>query len=109
MMDKKEELRKIAGELLPDPLITMAYVEHQMDLMGQLILDVIESTGVELSPEAEARVEMLQELMKHSSVNFERIQDQLQSYKLPKAIEYKERTRTVQDRYLKAQIKEGVF
>lgn len=107
MMDKKEELRKIAGELLPDPLITMAYVEHQIDLIGQIVIDLAESAS--LNPEQQKRLDMLKGVMKHSSIDFVNIKHQLQSYKIPKATEYKERTRSVQERYLQAQIKEGVF
>lgn len=106
-MDKKEELRKIAAELLPDPLITMAYVEHQIDLIGQLVIDLAET--VDLGPEQQKRVDMLKKLMQHSSIDFANITHQLQSYKIPKATEYKERTRSVQGRYLQAQIKEGIF
>lgn len=107
MEDIKKVLRETAKSELPDPIITLAYVEHQMDLMAQLIVDMAESQT--LSAEATERLNMLKQLLEHSSVDFANLADPLQAYKIPKAIEYKENTRDVSIRYLMAQIRERVF
>jgi hypothetical protein len=106
--NKKEQLRLVAKEHLPDPIIVIGYLEHQLDLVSQLIVDLSES-GVTLSPEAIDRVEKMKVLLNYSSVNFEDIDNPLESYKLPNAEGLKKHTRKVQERYLNAQIREGVF
>jgi len=105
--DKKQELREVAASQMADPVITMAYLEHQMDLMGQLIIDL--SDGVELPPEKAARLEMLKSVMQNSSVDFNDITNPLQSYKIPTMTEHKKQTRLIQYRYLQAQMREGLF
>jgi len=107
LADKRDELRENAKAMLPDPIITLAYVEHQMDLMSQLLVDL--SEGVSLSVPAQQRVEMLKSILKHSSINFNNLTHQLESYKIPKTVEYKAETRVVGERYLKAQLSAGVF
>lgn len=103
----KNSLRQTASEMLPDPIIAMAYVEHQMDLISQIVIDLAED--VTLPPEKKARVDMLKQIMVHSSIDFPNIEHPLQAYKVPKSVEYKGITRQVQERYLKAQMREGVF
>lgn len=107
MVDKKDELRENAQAMLPSPIITLAYVEHQMDLMSQLIIDL--SEGVTLSVPAQQRVDMLKTILQHSSINFGNLTHPLESYKIPKTAEYKAETRVVGARYLQAQIRAGVF
>jgi hypothetical protein len=107
MADIKEELRQTAASMLNDPVLIMAFVEHQMDLMGQLILDLAENAT--LTPEQQERVDMLKQIMQYSSIDFANISNILQAYKVPKTAENKQHTRMVQDRYLKAQMRAGVF
>lgn len=104
---KKKELRDTAAGMLPDIVITMAFVEHQMDLMAQILVDMAEDAN--LSPEKQERVEMLRGILVHSSINFEKITEPLEAYKIPKTIDYKLNTRQVQGRYLQAQVKAGLF
>ncbi len=105
---KRQELLKAASDRLPDPVHTIAFLEHQMDLMGRIILDLADNaTG--LTEEQLERVLMLQELIDYSSVDFNNLKHPLQSYKIPKAVEQKAYTRLIQDRYLKAQQREGIF
>lgn len=105
---KKDELRMIASNQLEDPIIVIAYLEHQMDLMARIILDLAENVN-SLTEEQKQRVEMLKGLMNHSSIDFNDLDNPLHAYKIPKTIENKEYTRLVQYRYLQAQIKEGIF
>lgn len=107
MQDKKKALRDTAKDLLPDAVITMAYVEHQMDLMAALIVDLAESAN--LTGPALERLTMLKEILQHSSIDFENLTHPLHSYKIPKTAEYKKDTRIVGMKYLQAQIREGVF
>ena len=106
--DKKRELRETAKNMLPDPIITIGYMEHYIDLIAQLVVDLAES-GVELPKEAKERLEILKSILKYSSVDFNNLDDPLESYKLPKSEELKKYTRIVQKRYLVAQVREGVF
>lgn len=107
MPDVKQELLETAASMLPDPVKTIALLEHQIDLIGQIVLDLADDAT--LSEAAQERVIMLQLIMEHSSVDFEHIEEQLHAYKIPKAIEKKAYTRLIQERYLQAQIRAGVF
>lgn len=107
--DKKQELEEILGKALPNPLIVLAYMEHQVDLASQLIVDIAEATGVTLSAEAENRLSLLKDLLAQSSIDFANITDQLQAYKIPNAAALKGLIHRVEDKYLQAQIREGVF
>jgi hypothetical protein len=110
MEDKKHELRQIAEKSLPEVIVALGFTEHQIDLMGRLILDIVEGLDpASLSPETVERVEMLKQLIYYSSVDFEDLSNPLQAYKIPKAIEVKEKTRDIQGRYLNAQLRAGVF
>jgi hypothetical protein len=106
-MDKKHELQQVAREHLPDPIIIIGYMEHQLDLIGQLVVDIAE--GVQLSPEATDRLELLKQVVAYASVDFANISHQFQSYKIPKAVELKQHTRNIQGRYLQAQLREGIL
>lgn len=105
--NKKQELRDVAAGQMADPIITLAYIEHQMDLTSQLVIDL--ASKFDLSPAEAERLEMLKSIMEHSSINFANIQDMLESYKVPKTKEHKKATRTIQIRYLLAQVKAGIF
>lgn len=107
--EKRNELRDIAQSQLPEPIYTMAYMEHQLDLMGQVLLDLAQSAQFEEgSPEA-SRVAALEAVMSKSSIDFDSIEHPLQAYKIPKTVEFKDRTRRVQNRYLQAQIENGII
>lgn len=106
--DKKRELREIAKSMLPDPVIIIGYMEHYIDLIAQLVVDLAKS-GVELPPEAQERLEKLKSMLQYSSIDFNNIDDPLESYKLPRSEELKKYTRTVQKRYLIAQMREGIL
>jgi hypothetical protein len=108
MSDKKVELQDIAKDNLPDPIIIIGLLEHQLDLMGQLIIDLAGDKS-ELSIEIQGRLDRLQGLLNYTSVNFEKIDDPMEAYKIPKATEIKGVTRKVQRRYLEAQMREGIF
>jgi hypothetical protein len=105
--DRKAELREVAKEKLPDPIIVIGYLEHQLDLIGMLLVDLAE--GSTLSAEAQDRLDRLKTLLQYSSINFANITSVYESYKLPNAEVLKQETRKVQKQYLTAQIREGVF
>ena len=109
--EKKQELLKVATEHLPDSLKTIAFLEHQMDLMAAIILDLADvANAVDVFNEDQLkRLEVLKSLMSHSSVNFDDLDNPLQAYKLPACINQKYYTRLIQDRYLVAQMKAGIF
>lgn len=108
-MDKKEELQKIVEDLLPSPVIALAYMEHQVDLLTQLVVDLVAATGATLPADAANRLTLLKSLLAQSSIDFSNITDQLQSYKIPNAVAMKAFIHKIEADYLAAQIREGVF
>lgn len=110
MADKKAELREIAKEQLPESIITIGYSEHQMDIVTMLVLDIVEELDpTNFSDIMKKRIEMLKSIMAHTSIDFDNLDDTFQAYKVPKTIEYKANARKVNAKYLKAQLREGVF
>lgn len=110
MSDRREELRNIAKDMLPDPIIIIGYLEHQIDLMAKVISDLLPLVDTaSLSPDAQTRIEKLNEILTHSSVDFNNINSPLESYKIPTTVQLKGDTREVQKRYLNTQVKEGIF
>jgi hypothetical protein len=91
-----------------DPIIVIGYLEHQLDLIAQLLIDLAEKSEP-LAPEAEDRLQKLKALLQYSSIDFAHITSVYESYKLPNAEALKQETRKVQKQYLTAQIREGVF
>lgn len=108
--DKKQELRETAKEMLPDPIIIIGYLEHQLDLISKLVTDLASLIDPNnITPEVQKRLDMLNGLLNYSSVNFDNLTSPLESYKIPKAADLKSYTRKVQKRYLQKQIEEGIF
>lgn len=108
--EKVQELRSIANNQLQDPVIIIGYLEHQVDLLGKLVLDLAQVVDqTKITPEVAGRLTALNGLMAHSSVDFENITDPLQAYKLPTCIGVKSYTRRIQDQYLRAKLREGLF
>jgi predicted translin family RNA/ssDNA-binding protein len=112
-MGKKEiraELKETAKSQLPEEVITIALLEHYIDLVGTIVKDLSQIVDpAKVTPEMQSKLDMLDGLLEHSSVDFANIENPMQAYKIPKAIETKAHTRTVQSRYLKRQIELGVF
>lgn len=106
---KKEELRDAAIMMLPETVVALGYIEHQMDLIGTITMMLVDSFKDNMTDDQLAIVNMLRDVLKHSSIDFANINDQLQSYKIPKTIENKAAIRLVQEQYLLAQIREGIF
>lgn len=109
MEQKKTELQTVVENMLPPTVVVIGYMEHQLDLQGQLLLDIIEELGGELSPEMAERVNRMKQFMAFSSIDFENIENPLEAYKYPNALNLKQGTREIQRRYLNAQIREGFF
>lgn len=112
--EKHTRLRLIAEGMLPDTLLMLAFMEHQIDLSTQVQLDIIEEFQKEglldgLSDEKKQRLETLRSVMEHSSIDFKNMKDPLQAYKVPKTIEHKKDMRNVQNQYLRAQAKLGIL
>lgn len=109
-VEREKELRDIAKDMLPDPIIVIGYVEHQLDLMAQIISDLAKKVDAETFTEEEReRIRMLDAFIQHTSVDFDDPENPLQAYRIPKAIELKEHTRDVQERYIKKKLQEGLF
>lgn len=108
--DRRKELQGIAKDMLPDPIIVIGYLEHQLDLMAKVIEDLTKLVDTStMTAEEKNRIQALQGLLEHSSIDFEDLDNPLQSYKLPSAKGLKKRTRDVQRRYLEKQQKEGLL
>lgn len=107
---KEKELLDAMMQRLPNVLLIQGYMEHQLDLMGKLIVDIYEQVGEEnLSPEVKGRLDSLRMIMEASSVDFDNIKDPMEAYKYPKAKGVKDQIRVEQARYLKAKVKFGIF
>lgn len=105
----RDELQSIAMKALPDPIVTMGYMEHQIDLFGKVVSILAHKAMDSLTEDEQKLVRMLDDILSHSSVDFNDISNPLQAYKIPKAIETKRYTRNVQSQYLQSQIREGLF
>lgn len=108
--EREKELQQIAASMLPSPMISTAYVEHQMDLISSLLMDLFARLDPEsLTPDIQAKLSYLQQAMTFSSVDFSNLSEPLQSYKLPAMIEKKWETRIVQNKYLLKLKTEGLL
>jgi hypothetical protein len=52
---------------------------------------------------------MINQIMEHTKIEFQKLSQPLHSYKIHKTTEYKKNTRVVGLKYLLAQVREGVF
>lgn len=107
MDDRKKELTETAAVMLGDTTITMGLMEHQVDLIGRIVLSIAEK--YELDEDDKFAVDSLRNILKFSSIDFNNLEHPFESYKIPKVIEGKERTRLVQEKYLQAQLREGLL
>lgn len=109
-MDKREQLREIAKNNLPDSVVMQGYAENQMDLIAQVVLDIIGTLDQStLSQDVLDRINFLKQIMEYSSIDFNNLNDPLQAYKIPMATKTKGLTRDIQSLYLNAQVREGLF
>lgn len=111
-----EDLRALlvsaARGALDDPIIIIGYLEHQLDLQGKILhtlAEEVKASGVQLSPALQTLLDLQNQFVSNSSVDFDNMTDQMQSYKIPRAIEKKARTRRVQMMYLLKQKEEGML
>lgn len=108
--ERKKELQDIAKSNLPDPIIILGFMEHQIDFMAKIIEDLVGVVDTStLTEEQLGRITQLKEFLKASSVDFDDLSNPLQSYKLPKALQVKTETRDIQYRYITKQIDEGLM
>jgi hypothetical protein len=108
--ERKKELREIAKGMLPDPIISLAYVEHQIDLLNSLVLDLVTIVDqTKITTEMQDKINNLIETMRYSSIDFDNLSSPFENYKIPSMIELKQHTRGVQKRYLKKQMEENLL
>lgn len=109
VQSKKDEMQKAATGMLPDATITLGYLEHYVDLIGKLVSVLAHKEESNLTDDEKKLLTSLDGFLTQSSIDFKDMTNPLQAYKIPKAIEAKQRTRMIQSMYLNAQIKEGIF
>jgi hypothetical protein len=108
--DRRQELRDIAKSMLPDTVISLALVEHQLDLMAYLLKSLLNRVDeTTLTQQEKDMIAYLDQVLAKSSVDFNDIANPFQAYKLPKMVEVKNHTRVVQGKYLKKQMEEGLL
>lgn len=108
--NRQKELIQVVTEHLPDTILLISHLEHQIDLLTIIIKDlstIVDQTKI--TEKTQERLTMLDGLLTNSSVNFDDLNNPLEAYKIPKTQELKNQTRKVQERYLKKQIDEGLF
>jgi hypothetical protein len=104
-----EVVEKRFNEIGPTPML-LGYMEHQQDLIGQLVLDLVAiADPAKITPDMQKRIEKLNDVMQHSSINFSDLENPLESYKIPDLIRIKQQIRLLQIEYLQALVREGVF
>lgn len=110
MEERRKELQEIAKDKLPDPIIIIGYLEHQLDLMVKVVSDLASVVDTStMTQDQKDRLLLVEDFLQQSSVDFDDLSNPLQSYKLPKAKELKIYTRDIQKRYLMKQQKEGLL
>jgi hypothetical protein len=88
--------------------ILLGYLEHQVDLLSKLVQDLAEIVDTtKITPEVQERLDKLGEVMTNSSIDFDNLEDPMQSYKLPGTVATKGKLRDVQLRYLQAKANRG--
>jgi hypothetical protein len=105
-------LREAIKNRLGDEIVILGLLEHQIDTSAKIIdmlATEIEASGITLSTELKDLLQMQKDFLQVSSVDFDNLQDQFQSYKIPKAIQQKSETRKAQNMYLQRQIDAGLF
>lgn len=108
-MTKEEirELRRMVAEELPEPVIILGNLEHQIDLISELVRDlsgVVKAIDPDLISEGvQKKLDVLDKLLAVSSINTENLDHPLTKELLDGAIGLKGYTRIQQRRYLKAQ------
>lgn len=105
--NREKELREIAQAELGDPMITIALLEHQIDMITMLALELAE--GQKLSDQGEIVRDALKQLMRFASIDIENIDHPYQSYKIPRMTREKMHTRYIQQMYLNAKLNEGLL
>lgn len=106
-----DALKKTAASQLPDMVIIAALLEHQVDLVSKLNRILLDTVDIGTLPEGTKElVDQLDNFLEHSSVLFDQLKTSpLEASKIPLAIENKERTRVVQERYIRSKIKAGLI
>lgn len=108
----EEQLLQSVKEQMDDPIKIIGFLEHQLDYQQKIIsllIQSLETNGFDLPEELIALKPIQDGFLKHSSVDFNDIAHPFQSYKIPKAIEKKERQRITQERYLNKKMVNGIF
>lgn len=111
-----EKLAQLAEQEILDRVgnvvVLLGYFEHQVDLQAKIIKGIseaVQASGVELPVEVTTLLAENDKLLEVSSIDFKNITSQLESYKLPKAVQTKSQIRDIQGIYLQAKLREGKF
>jgi hypothetical protein len=104
---QKKELRQIVSQLLPDSVLVLGNMEHQLDLVSGIVKDlsiaIQEIAPDKLPPNFADKIEALDKFLTQSSLDFNQLKHFLYAELINGAINMKEYIRVVQARYFKEQ------
>lgn len=102
-MDIKEkirEYRQAVTERLPEAVVVIAYMEHQVDVLTKALNILYSKFSDQLTPEEQEVFDYVNQFLSASSVNFDNLQDPIELDKLQGAADYKNQVRVLQRRYI---------
>lgn len=113
MADRKEQLQKVAQKKYDElgaPVIVTAYLTHIIDLQTQLIKDLAGAVDqTKLSTAAQDRLALLDQVAAATSIDFANITSPLENYKIPGAVQIKEKSNVLMKEYIEALAREGLL
>lgn len=101
------ELRQTVAELLPDSVIVLGNLEHQIDLVSGIVKDLslaIKEIDPSILPEGfDKKLELLDKFLTQSSLDFKNLDHFLYNELVNGAVSMKQYIRFIQLRYFKEQ------
>lgn len=112
-MATKEQYQEVAQkkfEELGATVILFAYFAHITDLQAQLIKDLASAVDqTKLSAEVTERLTLLDQLLAVSSIDFSNITAPTEVYKIPGAIDLKNKSNILMTEYITALARDGLL
>jgi len=102
-----EDLWKIIGvkkeKQSGDILRSLTFIDYYLDLLSKIIVDITSQIDVTLlTPEAQDRLNKLNIILQHSSIDFSRIDEIDQAFKINGIIDEKDVNNQLRELYLNA-------
>lgn len=113
MDEKKKQYQEVAQqkfETLGPPVIITAYLTHLIDLQARLIKDLAGAVDqTKLDHAAKDRLALLDQVIAASSIDFANILAPTEAYKIPGAVDIKQKANILMADYIQALEREGLL